>query len=257
MSEAATESMLGYRVIRDGVEACVSAIFASLEQGEQHKWFACLNPHSYVVAIDDPEFQTALKSADWLVPDGAGIMLASRILGTDIQQRVTGPDIFAGLHDRLQEAGGYSVFFLGSTDATLADIGRRMSEDWPNIRIAGTYSPPFKAKFSDDDLDLMVTAINAARPDVLWVGMTAPKQELWIQQVLPRLEVRFVAAVGAVFDFYTGRVKRPHPLFRRLGVEWLPRLLQEPRRLWRRTLVSAPIFLWHVFSARFKSSRRD
>ena len=153
----------------------------------------------------------------------------------------------------MQGSGNYSVFFLGSTEDTLTAICERMSKDWPNIRVAGIFSPPFKATFSDEDIELMVHRINMVEPDVLWVGMTAPKQEEWIYKVLPQLNVRFAAAVGAVFDFYTGRIKRPHPLFRRLGLEWLPRLLQEPGRLWRRTFASAPIFLWHVFYAKIKS----
>ena len=253
MSEELTESILGYQVRCDGVDSCLADIFKAIEQKQPGKWLACLNPHSYVVATHNANFHKALNAADWLVPDGAGILLASRILNGNIQQRITGPDVFTGLHDQLQECGGYSVFFLGSTEQTLGAICERMSNDWPDIRIAGTFSPPFKPGFSDDDIDQMVTTINIANPDVLWVGMTAPKQEEWVHRVLPRLDVRFAAAVGAVFDFYTGQIKRPHPIFRCLGVEWLPRLMQEPRRLWRRTIVSAPIFLWHVLHSRFKS----
>jgi N-acetylglucosaminyldiphosphoundecaprenol N-acetyl-beta-D-mannosaminyltransferase len=92
----------------------------------------------------------------------------------------------------------------------------------------------------------MIAAINASKADVLWVGMTAPKQEKWIFENRARLNVKFAGAIGAVFDFYTGRVKRSHPVFQRLGLEWLPRLVQQPRRLWRRMFVSAPIFVWHV-----------
>jgi N-acetylglucosaminyldiphosphoundecaprenol N-acetyl-beta-D-mannosaminyltransferase len=213
-----------------------------------------MNPHSYVVAKSNAVFRQALQDADWLVPDGAGIVLASRILKGNIERRITGPDIFLALHDRLQESGNYSVFFLGATDQTLQAISDRMAKDWPKIPIAGTYSPPFRAKFSDDEIDSMVSMINSAKPDVLWVGMTAPKQEELIHRMLPQLNVRFAGAVGAIFDFYAGRVKRSHPLWRRLGLEWLPRLLREPRRLWRRTLVSAPIFLWHVLRAKFGAS---
>ena len=208
------------------------------------------------MAIDNTNFQEALRAADWLVPDGVGIVLASRILGGNIRQRLTGPDIFYGLNNHMQESGGYSVFFLGSTEETLGSISERMSKDWPDIRIAGTFSPPFRSSFSDDDIELMVSRVNSAQPDVLWVGMTAPKQEEWIHKVLPQLNVCFVAAVGAVFDFYIGRINRSHPLFQRMGLEWLPRLLREPRRLWRRMFVSAPIFLWNVLRSRFKFTHR-
>lgn len=92
----------------------------------------------------------------------------------------------------------------------------------------------------------MRRVINLAKPDVLWVGMTAPKQEKWIYANLPHLNVKFAAAIGAVFDFYTGRVKRSSPIFQKLGLEWLPRLVSQPRRLWRRMIISAPIFIWHI-----------
>jgi N-acetylglucosaminyldiphosphoundecaprenol N-acetyl-beta-D-mannosaminyltransferase len=92
----------------------------------------------------------------------------------------------------------------------------------------------------------MIEAVNSAKPDVLWVGMTAPKQEKWIANNISRLNVRFIGAIGAVFDFYAGKVKRSKPVFQRLGLEWLPRLINEPKRLWRRTFVSAPIFILHT-----------
>ena len=142
--------------------------------------------------------------------------------------------------------GGQSVFFLGATEVTLAQIRTKMAHDYPQIYVAGTYSPPFKATYSEEELDVMIDAINAAKPDVLWVGMTAPKQEKWIHDNLGKLDVRFAGAIGAVFDFYAGKVKRSPLLFQRLGLEWLPRLIQQPRRLWRRMFISAPIFLFDV-----------
>jgi len=181
-------------------------------------------------------------------------VLASYLLGGNIRQRITGSDIFSALNSKANELGGFSVFFLGSTLDRLEEIRARMERDYPQIRFAGSYSPPFKQDYTGDELDAMVAAINQVRPDILWVGMTAPKQEKWIHQNLHRLDVRFAAAIGAVFDFYTGRVARSHPIFQRLGLEWLPRLVQEPRRLWRRMFISAPVFMWHVVRARFRSS---
>ncbi len=97
----------------------------------------------------------------------------------------------------------------------------------------------------------MIDKINEAHPDVLWVGMTAPKQEKWIYQNRSRLKVKFIGAIGAVFDFYTGTVKRSYPIFRNMGLEWLPRLIRQPRRLWRRTFISSPRFLFRVITSRF------
>lgn len=241
-----TSSFLDYTIVAGSVSECVDDIAQTISSTTEPRWFACLNPHSYAVAKDDPVFSKALQATDWLVPDGAGVVIASRYLKCPVHERITGSDVFFGLHDRLNRQGGGSIFFLGSTDEILAEIRQRMAKDYPNLRVAGTFSPPYKPEFSPSDLDDMIAAINAAKPDVLWVGMTAPKQEKWIHQNRHRLQVKFIGAIGAVFDFYTGRVKRSHPIFQKLGLEWLPRLLQEPRRLWRRMGVSAPLFVWDV-----------
>lgn len=240
------EPILGYQVDALSVDACVNLVFASLDREQGKGWLACLNPHSYAVALDDAEFASALKAADWLVPDGVGVVYASRMLGGAVKARVTGSDVFQGLHGRMNARMGMSVFFLGASEDTLTEIRSRMARDFPSIQVAGTYSPPFKPEYSDAELDTMVHAINQAAPDVLWVGMTAPKQEKWIFENLHRLDVKFAGAIGAVFDFYVGKVKRSHPVFQRLGLEWLPRLVQQPVRLWKRMFVSAPLFVWHV-----------
>lgn len=253
------ESMLGYALDGKSVAGCVDDVFARMQSQTGTvrccTWLACLNPHSYAVALKDDTFSRSLHDADWLVPDGAGIVLASRVLGGQVRERVTGSDVFFGLHTRMNAAGSMSVYFLGATEETLALIRDRMARDYPNIRVAGTYSPPFKPEYSPTELEEMIKAINAVEPDVLWVGMTAPKQEKWIYANRARLNVKFAGAIGAVFDFYTGRVKRSRPVFQRLGLEWLPRLIQQPRRLWRRMFVSAPIFLLHVFKARLGINR--
>lgn len=257
MNETFTENILGYAVYQNGAGKCLDSLMNWMVEGRKCRWLACLNPHSYVVAQNDATFAKALNDADWLVPDGFGVVMASRMLGGMIRERVTGSDVFSGLHQRLNEVGGYSVFFLGATDETLALIERRMNRDYPNVRVAGTYSPPFKTKYSAAEIDEMIKAINGTQPDVLWIGMTAPKQEKWIYENRNRLNVKFAGAVGAVFDFYTGRVKRSHPAFQHMGLEWLPRLVQQPRRLWRRMFVSAPVFIWHVIRYKFRFFRNE
>ncbi len=257
-----SEDILGHRVTTVSLDACLGQILGwiegatlpaaenTTERTTKAKYFACLNPHSIETARRDIAFTAALHDADLAVPDGVGMVIASRILGGRIRQRITGSDIFSGLNGRLNERGGRGVFFLGSTPETLAAIVARMQQDYPKIRIAGVYSPPFREVFSADENAAMVTAVNSAKPDVLWVGMTAPKQEKWVRQHRDQLDVRFIGPVGAVFDFFIGRVQRSHPLFQRMGLEWLPRLLQEPRRLWRRNFVSSPSFLVRVIRAR-------
>ncbi len=243
---------LDYSLVSGSGNECCDDIAEAIATTTEPRWFACLNPHSHVIAQGDPAFSAALHATDWLVPDGAGVVLASRFLGCPVHERITGSDIFYGLHERLNRKGRGSIFFLGSTDEVLEDIRQRMAVDYPNLRLAGTFSPPYKAEFSSTELDTMIDAINTAKPDVLWVGMTAPRQEKWIHQNRHRLQVKFIGAIGAVFDFYTGRVKRSHPVFQKLGLEWLPRLLQEPRRLWRRMFVSAPLFVAEVVKWKIK-----
>jgi N-acetylglucosaminyldiphosphoundecaprenol N-acetyl-beta-D-mannosaminyltransferase len=245
-----SELVLGYPVVNRGISGCLDVIDSWLASGAKQKVFVCANPHSLVLAEDDPLFQQAIHAADIVTPDGAGIILASKILGGSIRERVTGSDIFWGMSERLNASGGMSYFFLGSTVETLAEIKSKMALDFPNIRFAGCYSPPYKPEFSEEDSRRMVEVVNAARPDVLWVGMTAPKQEKWIYRHRAELDVKFIGAIGAVFDFYVGKVKRSHPVFQKMGLEWLPRLLQEPRRLFRRNFVSSPLFLFRVFRQR-------
>lgn len=247
--------VLGYAVFAGSVDDCVRDVIASVAEGRRSRWLACINPHSYVVARGRGEFRMALEAADWLVPDGIGFVFGARFLGERMTERVTGFDIFEGVNASLNSRGGGSVFLLGSSDETLEKMRLGIERDWPSLRVCGVYSPPFRVKFTEADSLAMREAVNAAKPDVLWVGMTAPKQEEWLHSNLHRLNFGFAAAVGAVFDFYAGNIRRSPALFRRAGLEWLPRLLQEPRRLWRRTLVSGPMFVWSVVKARFTAGR--
>ena len=251
------KTLLGYETVAASVTECNADIVTALETADGRcRWLACLNPHSYAVAKKDTAFSQALRCADWLVPDGIGILIAGRVLNLQLKERITGFDIFEGVMRELNARGG-SVFFLGSTDDNLARIAEKLPRDYPNIHLAGTYSPPFKSEFSKKENDHMLEQINQAAPDVLWVGMTAPKQEKWIAAMQPFLQVRFAGAIGAVFDFYTGKVKRSHPIFQCIGLEWLPRLLRQPRRLWRRIAISAPIFLWDVSKSRLAARKVD
>jgi N-acetylglucosaminyldiphosphoundecaprenol N-acetyl-beta-D-mannosaminyltransferase len=255
LASGSTENVLGYSVEDAGIEVCTARVLAQFDDSKlesaksRGRWLACINPHSYVAATRDPIYCDALRSADWLIPDGIGIALASRVLGGRIHGRVTGSDIFLGTMRAIDQKGGGRAFFLGSTEETLQRIKDRATSDYPNISVS-SFSPPFKTEYEASDLDDMVERINSAKPDVLWVGLTAPKQEKLLNAIIDRIDVKFAAAIGAVFDFYAGTVKRSHPAFQRAGLEWLPRLLREPRRLWKRTFVSAPVFLWHVFTWR-------
>ena len=245
--------ILGYSITTKSIDYCIIDIIKWIEKGKEPKYFVCANPHSLEVAKTDQLFDMAIRNSDLIVPDGIGLIIASKMLGGKISNRITGTDVFLGLSEILNKKGKYSYFFLGSTSNNLEMIRRRMNDEFPNIRIAGTFSPPFKPEFTEEDSGLMIEEINRVKPDVLWVGMTAPKQEKWIYRNRENLDVKFIGAIGAVFDFFTGTVNRSHPWFQKHGLEWFPRFLKQPRRLWRRNLVSNPVFLFRVLAHRYIS----
>jgi len=247
------EDIVGYPVVSDSAVDIVGQVMQWVSGPEGGcRYFACANPHAIEMAQEDEDFRTALLEADFLTPDGIGVVYASRFLGGRIRGRVTGMDVFLGTCRAMQEAGGGSCFFLGSTEETLSEIRRRMATDFPAVEVAGTYSPPFRPEFTDEDNDLTIDAVNGSGAQVLWVGLTAPKQEKWIHRHRDRLDTAFAGPIGAAFDFYIGRIRRAGPAWQELGLEWLPRLIQEPRRLWRRMGVSAPRFVARVVSSRLR-----
>jgi N-acetylglucosaminyldiphosphoundecaprenol N-acetyl-beta-D-mannosaminyltransferase len=239
--------LFGYTISSRGLAGDVERAAELMhKRAPQSRVVACANPHSLVVAREDPEFREALHASDLLLPDGAGIVLAARVLGLALPERVAGMEFFLDF-SRRAAATGARYFFLGSTPEVLDRIVVKVRSDFPGIVVAGTYSPPFRDVFTEADNEQMIAAVRGAQPDVLWVGMTAPKQEKWIERHRARLGVPLIGAIGAVFDFYAETKKRSPEWARKSGLEWLPRLLREPRRLWRRNFVSTPLFLgWLV-----------
>lgn len=247
-----TSKFLEYHISHRGVVGDVKFTINTLSSCKYGHYMACANPHSLVVASRDSLFSAALKGADVLLPDGHGILFAAKLLNLPISERVAGFEFFEALSEYLSNNGGAKYFFLGSSCEVLEQIEKRMKRDYPNIKVAGTYSPPFKDVFSEYENSRMIDAVNNTSPDVLWVGMTAPKQEKWIYQNRNKLAVPFIGAIGAVFDFYAGTKKRSSPFWQKLGMEWLPRFLKEPSRLCERNLKSTPIFLWWVMKQKLK-----
>ena len=206
-----------------------------------------VNAHSFVVAQKDEAFAKALMNSDALLPDGISIVKACRWLGTENVpfEKIAGADLFSYEMGKLEAKGG-TCFFLGSSPSTLEKIVDRAAKEYPHIDIK-TFSPPYKAVFSPEENQAMIDAVNAADPDLLWVGMTAPKQEKWLDEHWAELDIHCHAgAIGAVFDFFAGTVERAPRKWIDLGLEWFYRLLKEPRRTWRRYLVNNPKFCWLV-----------
>ncbi|MDQ6471027.1 WecB/TagA/CpsF family glycosyltransferase [Flavobacterium sp. LHD-80] len=200
-----------------------------------------INQYSYCIAEEDPEFKKALQESDILLPDGIGIVAAVQLLNGKKIKKIAGADIHESLLTDLNKKGG-SCFYLGSSQKTLDMIIQKVSEEFPNIKL-DAFSPPFKNEFSDYENKLMLDQINAFRPDVLFVGMTAPKQEKWAHGFKDQLDVGIICSIGAVFDFYAGTIHRPSKFWVSLGLEWFVRLINEPKRMWKRYLYYGPVFV--------------
>lgn len=218
-----------------------------------------INAHSYNTAQKDALFAEALIEGDVLIPDGASIVKACRWLKAKSQpkERCAGWDLFCYEMEHLEaegiksESGGdavrkKSVMFMGSSEKVLSLIKERAAQDYPNLEII-TYSPPFKPAFSNDDNRAIIQAINEANPDLLWIGMTAPKQEKWAYQHWKELNIHcHCGTIGAVFDFYAGTSHRAPLWWQQHSLEWLYRLIKEPRRMWRRYILGNPLFIVNI-----------
>lgn len=207
-----------------------------------------INAHSYNTALKDAFFAEALMKGDALIPDGASIVMACRKLKAKSQptERIAGWDLFAMEMERLNQKGG-TCFFMGSSEKVLNLIREKAKTVYPNIRIE-TYSPPYKPEFSEEENQAIIEAINRANPDLLWIGMTAPKQEKWAYRHWNELDIHcHCGTIGAVFDFFAGTMERAPLWWQEHSLEWLYRLLKEPKRMWRRYIIGNTLFIWNIF----------
>lgn len=207
-----------------------------------------INAHSYNTALKDAFFAEALMKGDALIPDGASIVMACRKLKAKSQptERIAGWDLFTMEMERLNQKGG-TCFFMGSSEKVLNLIREKAKTVYPNIRIE-TYSPPYKPEFSEEENQAIIEAINRANPDLLWIGMTAPKQEKWAYRHWNELDIHcHCGTIGAVFDFFAGTMERAPLWWQEHSLEWLYRLLKEPKRMWRRYIIGNTLFIWNVF----------
>lgn len=203
------------------------------------------NVHTTVMAAEDPAYRKVLNNSARTFADGAPIAFLLRRNGFQNTERIAGPAFMEEMF-RATADGSVSHYFYGSTPEVLEALKARLRREYPGLKIAGSYSPPFTdARNLPADPASDIGRINAAHPDILWVGLGAPKQEMWMYA--HKGEVTAVmAGVGAAFDFSAGSKKRAPEWMQKCGMEWLYRLCQEPKRLWRRYLVTNSKFLWYI-----------
>lgn len=212
----------------------------------KEKYQLCFVPvYSIVVAQKDEEFKFALNSSSLVLADGMPVVWGSKLFGKPLPERIAGCDFFMEFC-RVASEKQYAFFLMGATEEILSNMCSNLKREFPSLHIVGTYSPSFRKEFSEEDNLIMINKINESKPDILWVGMSAPKQEKWIFQNLEKLDVKVAAGIGAAFDFIAGAKRRAPKWMQRIGLEWFWRLIQEPRRLWKRYLIGNALFLWLV-----------
>ncbi|WP_235538379.1 WecB/TagA/CpsF family glycosyltransferase [Pelomonas sp. Root1444] len=203
--------------------------------------YVCIcNAHSVVTARLDPAFGAVVAEADLATPDGAPVAWMIRKLGHPSQQRINGPDLMWKYCDAASRRGE-SIYLYGGTPETLEILQRRLAHEFPSLRVAGAESPPFRA-LSDDEDALTVARINASGAGTVWVSLGCPKQEKWMAAHRGHVNAVMIG-VGAAFDYHAGTIQRAPKWMQNAGLEWLHRLCSEPKRLWKRYLVTNTLFV--------------
>ena len=214
-----------------------------------------LNQYSYCIAQKDVAFKKSLLRSDVLLPDGIAVVAAARFLTGQRFKKIAGAEVHSYLLKYLNEKSG-SCFYVGSSECTLKKIEENMLAEYPGIRV-GTFSPPYKAEFNQEENQQIIDTVNTFKPDVLFVGMTAPKQEKWVYLYKDQLNTKIICTIGAVFDFYAGTVKRPSQMWIDCGLEWFVRLVKEPKRMWKRYLLYGPVFIYYIVKEKMSIQYRD
>lgn len=202
------------------------------------------NAYDMVTNYKDDKIKKAANNSSLTVPDGISLVLLARLCGYPLRKRVYGPDLTLEFLKIAQDKG-YSNFFYGATQETLDLLNKKLKEKFPRLSITGSYSPPFR-ELSHKEKEKIVNIINDASPDVLWVGLGTPKQQLWMSEHKDKIKVPVMVGVGAAFDFLSGAKKQAPKWMRENGFEWLFRLITEPKRLWKRYILGNPIFIYLV-----------
>jgi len=242
-----TVKILGVKVHDITMTDALKTMKSFIDSGKPHM-ICTPNVDHVIKAQRDLEFRSIINSADLSIPDGMGIIYASRLLGQSLKGNVGGRLLLPAFC-KLASKERYSIYLLGAAQGIASKAAQLLVERYPGLRVAGTYSPSYGFRMGGKEDQRAVKRINMARPQVLFVAFGAPKQEKWIKSHLEELQVPVSIGVGYAFDVIAGRVKESPKWMTRVGLEWLFRLTQEPRRLWRRYLIEDPWFFYLIVKA--------
>lgn len=234
--------VLGVQVTAGTIPKAVDSIAGFI--GDRVRTYVCVTSvHGVVESMQDARLKEIHNKSGLTTTDGMPLVWSARYAGHDAE-RVYGPDLTLALCERAA-AEGWSSYFYGAAPGVADDLARELERKFPGFQTVGTMSPPFR-ELTDDEVAEVDAEINAAAPDIVWVGLSTPKQERWMAQHRGALDAPVLIGVGAAFDFHAGNLRQAPALLQRMGLEWLFRLAVEPRRLWRRYLVQYPPFVWNI-----------
>jgi len=237
-------NVLGTRVAAFNLETAVDQIDEWVSQEETGRYVCVTGVHGVMESLRDPEVRRVHNSATACVPDGMPMTWVGRYHGHQDMDRVYGPDLMLSLLS-LSARKGYSSYFYGGAEGVAEELKIRMAERFPGLAVVGTFCPPFRP-LTEEERTQVVADINRRKPDLVWVGLSTPKQEIFMEQFHRELNAKVMIGVGAAFDFHTGRVSQAPRWMMRSGLEWFYRLCTEPRRLGPRYLRNNPAFIWHI-----------
>jgi N-acetylglucosaminyldiphosphoundecaprenol N-acetyl-beta-D-mannosaminyltransferase len=226
-------ALTDYTRTLDWIEAAIAA--------RQRAYVCVAAVHTVMESREDPQLREAVLASDFTVPDGQPLVWAMNLLGHNLSSRVYGPDLMQRACERAAQTG-QTFYLYGGREAALARLRDELPVRHPGLEIVGARPAPFR-ELAPDEADEIAAEINAAAPDVIWVGLGVPLQEKWMAAMRERLEAPVLVGVGAAFDFHAGLKRQAPDGLQRLGLEWAFRLAQEPRRLWRRYLRYNPRFV--------------
>jgi N-acetylglucosaminyldiphosphoundecaprenol N-acetyl-beta-D-mannosaminyltransferase len=248
-----TREILGIPIAMTNYEEAMDVMDGMIARGERG-YVCAMAVHGLMVSQTDPEMHAAVTGASLVVPDGMPLVWAANLLGEDLRNRVYGPELMLRYSDRCAEHGHRIWLYGGRDQGSLVQLALRMRRRHPGIRIVGGYSPPFRSLRPEEERSV-ISQIEQARPDVLWVGIGVPKQEKWMARMRQWLDVPLMCGVGAAFDFHAGRISQAPNWMQERGLEWTYRIAQEPRRLLPRYLYYNPLFML-AFARQFARDRR-
>ncbi len=246
-------NILGVGVSAINMDMALAAIADALERRE--KGYICVTGvHGVSEAQSDEAFRKILNDSFLCTPDGMPLVWVGRGHGHRQMDRVYGPDLMLAVMEASQKAG-WRHFFYGGANQTAERLRNRLQERFPKLLVTGVYEPPFRPLNPDERAEL-IRQVAAAAPDVVWIGLSTPKQERFMAEFLPELDTTLMIGVGAAFDFHAGRIRQAPRWMQRSGLEWLFRLACEPRRLWKRYLKNNPLFILRITFQFFGANKR-